>query len=534
MTTVRLVPLLLAIALAGCRWGKPDDTDDTDDTAIGGTDADGDGYADDVDCDDEDPEVNPGADEICDNGVDDDCDGTANNCALSGDLRLADADIAVTGAGEGDWAGRSFDLSGDLDGDGNLDLVIGARHHSTDDGELGAVFVMPGPFDNDRSMTESGATWLGAADGAEAGDSVANGCDLSGDGLADLIVGARSDDTAGTAAGAAYVIFSAGSGEQSLGDASVTILGTAETQRLGDAVGCAGDVNDDGAEDLVVTAPGAVNSGGLTSGVAYIFHGPLDAGETDLSQADATLNGLADADYMGRSLDGGHDLNGDGVADMVITAFKAGVAGIDAGEVYTIYGPFEGEVDLADSDGILTGERPGDWVGTRAAVAGDIDGDGTPDLIVGADGHDAGGENAGAGYLVLGPPAGEMLIHLAARATITGEAAEDFTGLTVSAAGDLNRDGSDDFAVGSFRSDRAQLNAGLLAVFYDAIEGVVSIDTADLSIMGTAANDQAGFHAVSLGDLDGNGNDDLAVSAPAEDSGGVDSGAVYLIFGSGM
>jgi len=534
MRPSRLLPILMIAALGCERYKACSDCPDSGDTGPAGVDGDGDGFTDDVDCDDGDPAINPAADEICDNGVDEDCDGSDEVCALPAVLSLAEADVVITGAGDGDWAGRSFDLSGDIDGDGSLDLVVGARHHLTDKTELGAAFVLMGPFEGDRSMSDAAATWVGVSDMSEAGDAVANGCDLSGDGLADLIIGARSTDLVGTFAGAAYVMFAAGSGQQSLADASVLILPTADNQRLGDDVGCAGDINDDGVADLVVTAPGAINGDGMSSGAAYLFHGPLTEGELVSSDADATLWGIEEGDYLGRWVDGGNDLDGDGMDDLVITSFKAGVAGIDAGEVYMVLAPFEGEVDLADADGILSGEHPGDWLGTRAEVAGDIDGDGHLDLIIGADGHDQGGGNAGAAYLVLGPPAGQDLVHIVAAATIIGEAPEDFTGLTVSAAGDLDGDGRDDFAVGAFRNDRAQLNAGVLAVFYDAVEGNIGIDTADLTITGAAPDDQAGFCAQSLGDLDGDGTDDLAVSAPAEDSGGMDSGAVYLLLGSSL
>jgi len=527
-------PVVLLLALSCCRFEPCTDCPDSGDTGPTGADNDGDGYSDDVDCDDDDPAVHPDADEVCDNGVDDNCDGSANDCAMTGAVSLAQADVAITGAGEGDWAGRSFDLSGDINGDGALDLVVGARHHLAGPAQNGAAFVLLGPFEGARSMAESDATWLGVSDMAEAGDAVANGCDLSGDGLADLIVGARSTDLLGRSAGAAYVMFAAGSGEQSLSDASVRIHPTADNQRLGEDVGCAGDVDGDGAADLVITAPGATNGDGASSGMAYLFHGPLAEGQLDSSQADVTLVGIEDGDYLGRWVEGGNDIDGDGLDDLVITSFKAGAASSAAGEVYTLLAPFDGELDLADADGILSGEHPADWVGTRAAVAGDIDGDGLLDLIVGADGHDEGGDNAGAAYLVLGPPAGVQPIHQAATATITGEAREDYTGLTVAAAGDLDRDGRDDFAVGAFRSDRAQLNAGVLAVFYSLVEGTVGIDAAELSVTGAAPDDQAGFCALGLGDLDGDGTDDLAISAPAEDSGGVDSGAVYLLFGAGM
>ncbi len=531
MSTSRLAPLLV-LALLGCeRYAACSSCPDSGDTHDPGADADDDGYTADVDCDDQDPDVNPGAQELCNNGVDDDCDGTDNGCALEGELGLDSADIAFTGAAPGDWAGRSFDLRGDLNGDGQLDLVIGARHHLMGEGKPGAAFVLMGPFDASRSMTTAVATWAGVSDLAEAGDSVANGCDLSGDGLDDLIIGARSTDLVGELAGAVYVVTAVGAGDQDLASAAVRIHPTAAHQRLGDAVGCAGDVDGDGDQDLVVTAPGALNGSGVDSGMAYIFHGPLNDGDLDVSQADASLVGVAQGDYLGRWVDGGHDMDGDGLDDLVITSFKAVAA---AGEVYTVLAPFEGQVDLSQADGVLIGEQPGDWLGTRAAVAGDIDGDGQLDLLVGADGQDAGGQNAGAAYLVLGPPAGSQLVSQAAVATITGEAAEDYAGLTVAAAGDPDNDGRDDFVVGAFRSDRSQLNAGALGLFYEAVEGAVALGAADLLILGVAHNDQAGFCALGPGDLDGDGVDDLAVSAPAEATGGMDSGAVYLLFGSGL
>jgi hypothetical protein len=88
--------------------------------------------------------------------------------------------------------------------------------------------------------------------------------------------------------------------------------------------------------------------------------------------------------------------------------------------------------------------------------------------------------------------------------------------------------------VGAFRNDLAQLNAGLVGLFYETVEGVVSVQQADLLVTGAAADDQAGFCLLGPGDLSGDGVDDLLISAPAEDSGGADAGSVYLIFGAGL
>lgn len=136
------------------------------------------------------------------------------------------------------------------------------------------------------------------------------------------------------------------------------------------------------------------------AGVAFLVHGPF-SGVSELAGADAILVGEAADDFTGGDVAALGDLDGDGVADFLINASQNDAGGTEAGAVFVVLGPASGQVPLASADRWV-GEEPGDHAGNQIAAAGDVNGDGAPDFLVGASTHGAGGEEAGAAYLILG------------------------------------------------------------------------------------------------------------------------------------
>ncbi|MFA4846542.1 MAG: MopE-related protein, partial [Patescibacteria group bacterium] len=321
------------------------------------------GYvANDTDCDDESSLISPSVEEVCNNGIDDNCDDSPNECELKGTISLTDADKKITGETAEDYAGYSV-ITEDLNGDGFNDLVVGAVNEGTGGSVAGAVYVLFGPtVSGELSLADADIKLTGESANDSAGHSLAANGDLNGDGFNDLVVGAVNVYTSGSTNGAAYVLFGPlDSGELSLANADVKLTGENAGDYAGWSVASDGDLNGDGFNDLVV---GAVNenTGGSKAGATYVLFGPLDSGELSLADADVKLTGETSDDLAGHSLAANGDLNGDGFNDLVVGAVNADTEGLATGAAYVLFSPIvSGELSLADADVKLTGENTGDY-----------------------------------------------------------------------------------------------------------------------------------------------------------------------------
>ena len=353
-------------------------------------------------------------------------------------------------------------VPGDVNGDGKADFIVGAYLDDPAGGgtDAGSAYVYSGA-DGSLLYQVSGDTagdWFGY--------SVSMAGDVNGDGRTDFIVGAYFDDPAGggTSAGSAYVFSGA--------DGSLLYQRTGDTANdfFGASVSGAGDVNGDGRADFIVGARlDDPVGGGTNAGSAYVFSGA--DGSLLYQRTGDTAN-----DYFGYSVSGAGHVNGDGKADFIVGAWGAG-GGTDAGSAYVYSG----------ADGSLlyqkTGDTAGDQLGISVSGAGDVNGDGVPDLIVGAFWDDPGGlSNAGSAYVFSGAD-GSLLYQ------VTGDTVGDNFGISVSGAGDVNGDGRADFIVGAYFDDPAGggTDAGSAYVFSGADGSLLYQRTGD------TAGDRFGF-----------------------------------------
>ena len=490
---------------------------------------------------------------------------------------LGSRGFVLRGESAGDLAGYSVASAGDVNGDGFDDIIVGAPWYQLDGYSRGKAYVVYGKAEG---FSDLALRRLRPADGIallgerpdhdiwtdrpyeQAGTSVATAGDVNGDGIDDLIVGAPGHYDL---KGAAYVVYGKAEGLQSLTlgilspEHGFTISGGWSATALGFAVAAAGDVNADGLGDIIVSAPNADGSGfDYWAGRTYVIFGKV-GGYDGFSPGDLTpstgftIVGDSSNDGSGNSVASAGDVNGDGFADVIVGAMYGDDGGESAGEAYVIFGHaggfgVAGVVDLtgltADVGFVVQGGSAGDGLGVSVAAAGDLNGDGYGDIIVGASGDAGGGDQAGAAYVLWGKAGGfgaRIDLNTLAPAdgfVIQGDQAGDFAGWSVSSAGDINGDGFDDIIVGAKLGDKGDADAGAAYVVYGRATGFGSrLDLTDLSdtdgftIRGDRAGDQAGYSVASAGDINGDGFDDLIVGAPHGDDIAEDAGEAYVIFG---
>jgi hypothetical protein len=490
------------------------------------------GYvADSTDCDDGDATVSPGADELC-NLVDDDCDGVADEPGAVDALasyRDADNDsYGAPGSVIGECVISAGRVGNGLDCDDASAAVNPLGVEVCDDGADQDCDGRDLPCVLERDLAVAPLRLYGelARDGAGAVVSAAG--DLDGDGRADLLVGAPLANTTALDAGAAYVIAGGTTGDRDLSSVTARIVGGTREDALGEALSAAGDVNGDGYDDILVGVPGD-DTALVDAGAVLLFYGPV-VGELDRTDADLTLLGVTADEAAGGGLAPAADMDGDGVAELLIGAWAEDGGGRDAGLVYRVSGAGLSSGSLSAAWASYEGELSDDQLG-YSLCTGDLDGDGLRDLLMGAPYEDTGGNAAGAVYLVLGGgPAGRLDLRYA-DAQLTGESTTDFAGRSIACGADADGDGQDDLLVGAVGDDTVGASSGAAYLWTHALSGTRSLALADTKLIGEAELDYFGRGVSFGGDVDGDGVEDLLIGADADDAGGVDAGAAYLLRG---
>ena len=358
-------------------------------------------------------------------------------------------------------------------------------------------------------------------DAQDFGFSVAAAGDVNGDHVPDLIVGAPSYDGIQDFAGRAYVFFGPFAGDRSAADADATISAVNFGDNLGFSVASAGDTNGDGFDDLLVGAR-SNDAPGIQAGQVYLFRGPVH-GDLQVSDATAVISG-EDFDELGRAVAGVGDLNHDGFADIALGAPLAS----NRGRVLVYYGPVSGALTTSDADAVIDGTEFNELLGTSIARAGDLNGDGIDDLVIGGPRPNLDGAGTGHAYVFYGPASGH---HSAndADAILSGEALNDEFGTSVAGGQDVNGDGIDDLLVGA-----TQFSGGLSGkayVFFGPLHGAISAADADAKLLGESRESLFGNSVAMPGDVNGDGFADLLVGAEFDNSLDVHGGRAFLYFG---
>lgn len=413
------------------------------------------------------------------------------------------ADLTITGAAANDIFGYSVSGNGDVNGDGYSDVVSGAPLNDAGGSYSGSVYVYFGgaTLDNTVDVTLAGMT------GENFGHSVSIQGDLNGDGYSDILAGAPNNGAVFTDAGRTYVYYG-GSSVDNIRD--VMFSGENSLDNLGFKVAYAGDVNGDGYTDILAGAP-FNNAGGTAAGKVYLYMNSMTGSDI----ADEYFTGSAAYDGLGCSVSGAGDVNGDGYSDLIVGALDYNSS---QGIAYIFFG---GSVLDNTADVTMIGEAAIDYFGQAVSRAGDVNSDGFADVIVGASGNDAGGSTAGRAYIYFGGAS----MNNSADVVITG-AAFDNLGWSVASAGDVNGDGYSDVVIG-VPGDNAYAGKGVIYFGGQSMNNVADVDLYG----GNFPNDLCGYAVSTAGDINGDGFDDVIVGSIYNDDAGTDAGSAYLYLG---
>lgn len=411
--------------------------------------------------------------------------------------------------------GFSVAMAGDINDDRRSEILAGAPHYSNGQADEGALYVLDGLS---GFQPQTVAIVEGNHAGAQFGYSVAGASDVNADRYGDIVVGAPFYNNGSGAEGAAFVYHG---GETGLNTSvSYKVPGTQPDSRFGHSVSTAGDVNGDGYADIVVGAY-LYDNGEADEGAAFIYHGTAIGIST--SPAAHLEGNQADARF-GWSVACAGDVNADGYADVLIGAPYFDKGETDEGVAMVFQGSRNG-ISLTPASTIESNQANA-WLGCSVAPAGDLNYDTFSDIVVGAYGYDNGETDEGIILTYHGAPNGIV----DAEKTVLTDIDGSNIGETLSPAGDVNGDGFSDIIVGSPGVFGG--GDGRVSVFYGSLNGIMPTDSVNL-LRGDAQYNLYGISVAGVGDVNGDGFEDVAVGSITEENDmGVGPGQVLVYPGS--
>jgi hypothetical protein len=388
----------------------------------------------------------------------------------------------------------------------------------------------------------SNTSGITLSDDDQFGTSVANIGDLDGNGVNDLAVGANSDDTGGTNRGAVHLLYLNANGTLANSvalNSNTSGITLSNGDNFGYSLANMGDLDGNGVIDLAVGAH-FDNTGGYRRGAVHLLYLNADGTLVNIVELNSNTSGisLSNSDFFGASVANMGDLDGNGVNDLAVGAIRDDTGGTDRGAVHLLYlnanGTLANSVALnSNTSGIILSNS--DRFGTSLANMGDLDGNGVNDLAVGANFDDAGGANRGAVHLLYLNADGTLVntVELNSNTNRITLSNGDQFGFSAENMGDLDGNGVNDLAVGVVQDDAGGTNRGAVHLLLLNANGTLVYSrelNSNTSGIALSNDDRFGRSITNMGDLDGNGVNDLAVGASRDDAGGTDRGAVHLLY----
>jgi hypothetical protein len=411
------------------------------------------------------------------------------------------------------WTGYSVSSAGDVNGDGYSEIIVGSPKY--DDGEYneGAAFLFPGTA---NGISLAGLILQSNQASAQSGTSVASAGDINKDGYSDVLIGAPYYDKGETDEGVVFVHLGGSGG------ISTTPAYTLEANQAGAfygiSVALAGDVNKDGYSDILAGAH-QYSNGQTKEGAAFLYYGSVSGpGSATVLECDQ-VNAM-----MGYSVASAGDINGDGYSDVISGARLYGNGQLYEGAIFVYLGGASGVQTPPQK---IESNQVDARMGHSVATAGDVNGDGYSDVIVGSYLYDSGSANEGVAFIYHGGGTG---LNPAPAVTLQRDQTEAWFGWSVAPAGDVNGDGYADVAVGAIHYDNGHNNEGAAFVFHGSANGVTTTPVA--TIEGNQTEAWIGSAVASAGDVNGDGYSDLIVGGYAFDAGQTDEGVALVYHGA--
>ena len=430
------------------------------------------------------------------------------------------------------YFGASVGTAGDVNGDGYDDLIVGAPYYDVGRTNEGRIFVYYGSVSG--PSTTAGWTVESNQSFAYLGISVSTAGDVNGDGYDDVIAGAHYYSNGQTKEGRAFVYHGSASG------LSTTPNWFAEGNQalayFGYAAGSAGDVNGDGYDDVIVGAYGYDNEQ-TDEGRVYVFYGSAGGLGSTSWTAESDQNNAR----LGISAGTAGDVNGDGYDDVIAGAYYYDNGQTDEGKVFAWYGGPGGlgaNGTPANADWSAESDQASAYLGMSVSTAGDVNGDGYDDVIIGAYGYDNPETDEGKAFAWYGGSGGLGDSGIPANADWSAESnqAGAQLGRWVATAGDVDRDGYADVLVGAYAYDNGQTDEGKVFAWYGGSGGLGSSGTpanADWSAEGNQAGARFGLAAGTAGDVNHDQYDDVVIGADKYDNGQTDEGKAFAYLSTG-
>jgi len=413
--------------------------------------------------------------------------------------------------------GKSVSSAGDVNGDGYSDVIVGAPNFDNGQTDEGRVFVYHGS----ASGLSTTANWTVESNQANAyfGTSVAFAGDVNGDGYSDVLVGSPNFDNGQTDEGRAFVYHGSATGLSTT--ANWAVESNQASANFGVSVSSAGDINGDGYSDVIVGSPNFDN-GETNEGRTFLYHGSATGLATTANWTVESNQALAS---FGWSVASAGDVNGDGYSDVIVGAFFFDNGESNEGRAFIYHGSATGL--SATANWTAESNQANAFFGRHVAPAGDVNGDGYSDVIVGAYAFDNEQTDEGQAFVYHGSATG---LNATANWTTESNQASAFFGVSVASAGDVNGDGYSDVIVGASSFDNGQTDEGRVFVYYGKPAGLAN--TVDWTTESNQASASFGSSVSSAGDVNGDGYSDVIVGASNFDNGETDEGRAFVYHGS--